>query len=111
MTYTAVFIVTAISIERAAYWGLPCAVKHAESVCTQDSVSALIEKILTSLTSVANSSPERDRKIILTAGFAKRYNPTALGNPTAAVTASEKKSFFLGCLDDATAGTLAAAMP
>jgi hypothetical protein len=49
--------VTATNIENAECLGSPCAVKHADKVCTHESVNALGANARMSAISVVNSSP------------------------------------------------------
>ena len=79
---------TAIPMDSAANFGFPMPVRQAESVCVQESVTALTEKTFTNFTSVAVSAAESARKMTRTAGEARRKSPTAQGTETAKVTRS-----------------------
>ena len=68
---------------------MPCAVKHADNVCVHESVIALTEKIFTSRTRVASSSPRKLLNTILAAGSANKYNPIADGTDSKRVTSRE----------------------
>ena len=122
-----VFTATATAMETAANVGFPIPVRQAERVCVQESVTALTEKRRTSFTSVSASEGLRARKMIRTAGPAKKKSPSAQGTETTRVTKSaysiRRRAFFLlfsasPCTSPAgtaeaadTGGTLAAAMP
>ena len=99
-------------MEIAAYCGLPCAVRHAESVCTAESVIALTENALISPISVSNSSPSKLRNMIFAAGSANKYSPNALPPPTSKVNPSDDNTRLRRpSVTIATRGTLAAAIP
>ena len=69
--------------------GLPKEVRHADEVCTSDSVTAFTAIIRTSRTSKVFSSPARDENIIFTANGAKANSPSAAGSEIARVIKSD----------------------
>ena len=92
--YAIVLVIIPTAIAVAASCGFPCAVKHADSVCAHASVNADKENIFTNSTRVSRSAPVKLRKIIFTAGSAKKYKPTAAGKLTKRVIPSENNHRF-----------------
>ena len=97
--------------------GFPSEVRHADEVCTSDSVTAFTAIIRTSFIKTAASSTPSDEKISFTASGAKTYSPTAAGADIAKVIKMDLKAlFFAPCISPFSAsgeicGTLAAASP
>lgn len=83
---SAVLTSTAIPIENAAYLGFPSPVRQADRVCVQERVTALTANTRTSRTSTSDSEGASARKIMRTAGRAKKYSPSAQGMLAASVT-------------------------
>lgn len=74
--------------------GFPSEVKHADEVCTRESVTAFTAIIRTSFINTAASFSPSDENISLTASGAKAYSPTAAGADMANVIKMDLKALF-----------------
>ena len=94
---------------------MPCAVKHADSVCVAERVTADKEKIRTSRIRTVFSGEDKARYKIRTASGEKKKRASADGTDTASVTKREYNTFFRALsprfFASETEGTLTAAIP
>lgn len=76
------------------FMGLPIAVRHADEVCTRDSVTALTAIMRISVIKICFSVACKEPNISLVASGANRNSPAAAGTETAKVIKIALNAFF-----------------